>query len=102
LSDFAGNWNEQLAPDDKSTARSGTGYLIKYAGMPIKWASRLQTEVAQSFTESEYISLSTALCDAIPMIDFLCKMVTVGFKFVTTGSVLKCKAFEDTRDGSVP
>jgi hypothetical protein len=69
--DFAGNWNEQLAPDNKSTARSRTGYLIKYAGMPITWASRLQTEGAHSSTESEYISLSPSLHDATPMIDFL-------------------------------
>jgi hypothetical protein len=63
--------------------------------MPITWAMRLQNEGAHSSTESEYIFVSTALRDTIPMIDLLCKMVTVGFKLVTTGSVLKCKAFED-------
>jgi hypothetical protein len=35
--DFAGNWDKQITPDDNSTARSCTGYLIKYAGMPITW-----------------------------------------------------------------
>jgi hypothetical protein len=57
--DFAGNWDKHLAPDDNSTARSCTGYLIKYAGMPITWASRVQTEGAHILTESKYILLST-------------------------------------------
>jgi hypothetical protein len=95
--DFAGNWDEQLAPFDNSTSRSRTGYIIKYAGMPITWASRLQTEGAHSSTESEYISLSTSLRDAIPMIDFLREMVTVGFNFIASGSTIKCKAFEDNK-----
>jgi hypothetical protein len=93
--DFAGNWDIHFASEDKSTSRSRTGYIIKYAGMPITWASRLQTEGAHSSTESEYISLSTALRDAIPMIDFLQELISAGFKFVTTGSTIQCTAFED-------
>jgi hypothetical protein len=45
---FSGNWDEQLVPFDNSTLRSGTGYIIRYSGMPIAWASRLQTEGAHS------------------------------------------------------
>jgi hypothetical protein len=63
--DFSGNWDKQLAPDDNATARSRTRYIIKYTGVPITGASRMQTEGAHSSTEREYISLSTALRDAI-------------------------------------
>jgi hypothetical protein len=90
---LADNRDINIASDDKSTSRSRTGYLIKYAGMPITWASRLQTEGAHSSTESDYIS--TALRNAIPMIDFLQELVSAGFKFITKGSTIQCTAFED-------
>jgi hypothetical protein len=54
--DYAGNYDYD-STDDKASAPSRTGYVIKYAGMPIVWASKLQTECALSSTENEYISL---------------------------------------------
>ena len=59
--DFAGNWNKSDASEEDYTARSRHGYIIMYSGCPITWASRLQTEVALSSTESEFIGLSQAL-----------------------------------------
>ena len=53
--DFSGNWNEAFAENDSATARSRTGYIITYANCPITWSSKLQTEIALSSTESEYI-----------------------------------------------
>jgi hypothetical protein len=92
--DYAGNYDYECT-DDKATAWSRTGFVIKYAGMPIVWASKLQTECALSTTESEYISLSTALREAIPMIDFLEELTTAGFKFNIDHPTIFCKAFED-------
>ena len=37
---------------------SRTGFVISYAGCPIYWASKLQTEIALSTTEAEYMALS--------------------------------------------
>jgi hypothetical protein len=48
-----------------------------------------------SSTESEYIALSTALREAIPMIDFLQELFDAGFKFEATNAIVKCTAFED-------
>jgi hypothetical protein len=45
--------------------RSRTGYVITYSNCPVIWASKLQTQVALSTTESEYIALSTALREVI-------------------------------------
>ena len=45
---------------DSNTARSRTGFLIRYAGVPILWASKLQTEISLSATEAEMIAMSTA------------------------------------------
>jgi hypothetical protein len=65
--DFCGLWNRDTAIDDPATAKSRTGLVVTYAGCPITWASQLQTEVAQSTTEAEYIALSTALRSTIPI-----------------------------------
>jgi Reverse transcriptase (RNA-dependent DNA polymerase) len=66
--DFGGLWDKGIARDSPVTAKSRTGYLITYADCPIMWASQLQTEYALSTTEAEYIALSTALCNVIPLI----------------------------------
>ena len=42
-----------------------------YAGCPVIWCSKLQTEIALSTTEAEYISLSQATRDVLPFMDFL-------------------------------
>jgi hypothetical protein len=44
---------------DKDLRRSRTGYLILYNGVPISWFSGLQSIVALSSTEAEYIALSS-------------------------------------------
>jgi hypothetical protein len=72
--DFAGNWNTTEAEHDDSTARSRTGYVIRYAGCPLIRGSRLQTEISLSSTESEYFSLSQSLRDVVYIIDLICEM----------------------------
>ena len=42
-------------------------YVIMYAGCPIVWASKMQTEIALSTMEAEYIALSTAMRALIPL-----------------------------------
>jgi hypothetical protein len=66
--DFAGNWCKELCETDVTTAKSRTGYVIKNAGCPLIWASKLQTEIALSSTESEYVALSQSLRGVIPKI----------------------------------
>jgi hypothetical protein len=42
-----------------------------YANCPILWVSRLQTEIALSAAEAEYIAFSQSLRDIIPLITLL-------------------------------
>jgi len=57
--DFAGLWHRDFAElCDCSLSR--TGNVMTYCGCPIHWASKLQSEIALSTTESEYIALSMA------------------------------------------
>jgi hypothetical protein len=64
--DFAGGWNPEEA-DDADNVYSRTGFVIYYAGCPVYWQSKLQTEIALSTAEAEYISLSQALRETIPL-----------------------------------
>ena len=59
--DFAGNWNKPFAATDPNTAKSRSGWIVFYAGFPIIWASKPQSQVVLSTTEAEYISMSIAL-----------------------------------------
>jgi hypothetical protein len=72
--DFVGSWEKSNAMEDINTARSSSGYLISYAACPSVWASKMQTEIALRTTEAEYISLSTALREVIPLIDLLTEL----------------------------
>jgi hypothetical protein len=64
--DFAGAWTTETSSDPTSV-KSRSGYIITYASCPILWSSKLQTENALSMTEAEYISLSQAMRDLIPL-----------------------------------
>jgi hypothetical protein len=46
---------------DIDTRRSQSGYVIFLGNVPIKWSSKLQTLVATSTTEAEYIALATLI-----------------------------------------
>jgi histone deacetylase 1/2 len=92
---FGGDWNRSTAHSDPSTAKSRTGYFITYCGCPVTWASKLQTEIALSTTEAEYIALSTALREVIPLMDQIKEAREHGFDFPFAPARIHCKAFED-------
>jgi histone deacetylase 1/2 len=93
--DFVGNWERSIAMEDINTARSRSGYLITYAACPLLWASKLQTEIALSTTEAEYISLSTALREVIPLMNLLSELRDNVDQNIITLPTLHCKLFED-------
>ncbi len=66
--DFAGLWNVEH-PDDSTSVRSRTGYIITLCGLPVSWCSRLQVEISTSTMMAEYIALSTGMRELIPTID---------------------------------
>ncbi len=65
VADFAGGWNMTTSAD-ADNVMSRTGFVITYANYPIYWASHLQTEIALSTAEAEYIAMSSALRKVIP------------------------------------
>ena len=64
--DFAGSWCREGA-DQFGLVLSRTGYILKFANFPIVWVSKVQTEIALSKTEAEYISLSQSMRYFIPL-----------------------------------
>jgi hypothetical protein len=92
---FGGDWHKPTAAHDRTTAKSRTGYVITYCGCPIVWASKLQTEIALSTTEAEYIALSTALREVIPMMDLIQEARKHGIDLPLAPARVHCKAFED-------
>ena len=70
-SDFCGQWDKLTAEEDANTSKSRTGYVITYAEYPVLWNSKLQTHVALSATEAEYVALSQALRDIIPIMQLI-------------------------------
>jgi hypothetical protein len=64
--DFAGMWHQEYS-ELRDCALSRTGYIITYCGCPVHWASKLQSEIALSTTESEYIALSMTTRELLPL-----------------------------------
>jgi hypothetical protein len=93
--DFSGNWNKAFAPVDPSTAKSRSGWIIFYAGCPVSWASKLQSQVALSTTEAEYIAMSQSLRDVIPVMNLLQEMRERNYQVICTEPHVYCKVFED-------
>ena len=93
-------WNQADA-DNAENLMSRTGYVIMYAGCPIVWSSRLQTEIALSTAEAEYIALSTALRQVIPMMHILSEISCVFNDLYMPKPDIHCKVFEDNRSAIV-
>ena len=72
--DFAGLWTHETTLDPNSVL-SQTGYVILIFSCPLFWHSKLQSEIVLSTTESEYIAMSQALYNVIPLINLLNELI---------------------------
>jgi len=92
--DFAGLFH---AEDDQDpiSVKSRTGFAITLGACPVTWVSKLQILIALSTLEAEYIALSTAMRDVLPMQDML-KDVAKELKLdIKDVSDIKSTIFED-------
>lgn len=93
--DFCGCWDRLTAVDDPSTAKSRSGFIITYARCPIHWSSKLQTTIALSTTEAEYVAMSNALREVIPFMALLEELHSHGWGNAVNPPRVFCKVFED-------
>ena len=91
---FAGAWSNADA-DNPDNVLSRTGYIISYAGCPISWCSKLQTEIALSTAEAEYIALIQATREVLPLMTLLEELNELVPLHLPTPKI-KCKVFEDS------
>ena len=92
--DFAGLYGHEH-PQDPHCARSRTGYVILAFGCPVVWRSVMQQSICLSTMEAEYVALSTACKDLIPVIGIvkdLSKAVGLDDSFISN---LHVKIHED-------
>jgi hypothetical protein len=64
--DFAGRWHKEYS-HLRDSVLSRTGFVVTFCRCPISWSSKLQFEIALSTTESEYIALSSATRELLPL-----------------------------------
>lgn len=64
--DFAGLWGAEQ-PKDPSSVKSRSGSIITLGNNPIVWTFKLQTLIATSTMEAEYIAISTSLHCLLPL-----------------------------------
>ena len=93
--DFAGNWRPADAHIDPMTSKSRSGWIVRFAGAPITWASKMQTITAMSTTEAEYIALSTSLREVIPLMGLLKEAREHGLCVDGLPPRVHCTVFED-------
>jgi len=88
-------WNNKTASSGPNTARSRIGYIITYAGCPMHWSSKMQTEIALSMTEAEYIALSQAMREVLPIIWLMEEARQQRIPVLNATPKIHCKVFED-------
>ena len=93
--DFSGNWNKLYADVDPSTSKCHSGWVVFYVDCPIIWASKLQSQTALSTTEAEYIAMSMAFCDIIPIMDLIQEMKDRHIPVICSKPYVYCKVFKD-------
>ena len=93
--DFAGMWNSNATEQDPVRVKSRSGHVILLGNCPLLWSSKLQTEIACSTLEAEFIALSSAMRDLIParlILQVIGKALPLP---VPEGALLKSTVFED-------
>ena len=91
--DFAGGWVKADA-DNPENVLSRSGFTLFYAGCPVMWSSKLQTEIALSTAEAEYIALSSAMRETIPLMSLLTEISCV-FELHNPNPKVLCQIYED-------
>ena len=76
-------------------SKSCSRWIVWFAGVPITWASKLQTITALSTTEAEYIALSTSLREVIPLMGMLKEAHEHGLQVDYLPLKVHCTVFEE-------
>ena len=95
--DFAGLWGHE-DPQDPIYARSRTVFVVTFANCPLLWVSKLQTEIALSNLNFEYVVLSHSVRALLPL-KSLIKEVIDKLQILTINSQVFNYFFDNTFQG---
>jgi hypothetical protein len=87
-------WKNKTATYDTNSARSRMEYITTYAGCPMHWITKMQTEIALSTTEAEYIAFSQFMSEFLPIIWLLEEARHQGIPILCAKPKVHCKFFE--------
>jgi hypothetical protein len=92
--EFSGAYdkNDSTSPRD---CLSGTGLVVKYAGCPIVWGSKLQTTIALATTEAEYMALSAAAREVLYLMHLTNELKEHKIAIVDEQPTIQIRVFED-------
>ncbi len=71
------------------------GHAVTYSECPLTWSLKIQSNIALSTTEVEYISLSTALMEVMLLMNLIKESIKYGISIEMEPPVVHCYAFED-------
>ena len=91
--DFAGLYNAEDVEDPVSV-KSRTGWVMTLGNIPVTWASKLQSEIALSTMEAEYIALSTGMRELVGCRKLI-NEITENCKIERKGSSKISRVWED-------
>ncbi len=69
--DFARMYGHEKPSTDPVCAKSRSGFVIVFAGLPVLWQSKLQTQTALSTMEAKVIALGACMRELIPIMDMV-------------------------------
>jgi len=93
--DFAGLWTLPTSHDPLDV-KSCSGYVVTFASCPLLWSSKLQSEIALSTTKAEYIALSQATREIIPLRALLHELASIT-KLIVGPTITHSTVFEDNK-----
>ena len=68
--DFTAGWSQEVG-NDSDIIFSGIRMVIMYYNCPVYWSSSLQTSISLITAEAEYIALSYALIEVLPVMKMM-------------------------------
>jgi len=93
--DFCGLFGTEDAKDPISS-KSRTGYVLILGNCLVSWSSKLQQETCLSTTEAEYVAMSQAMRELLPL-RTLVNLIAECLQVNTKESTVYSKRFEDNK-----
>ena len=94
--DFAGLYTQE-PPESPMSVKSRYANIIRFGGMPLVWKTQLISENCLSTLHSEYVGLSNAVRNLIPIWSLVLDTLEQLGLTANSKPTIRCKVFEDNQ-----